>query len=66
MSELPPPTVPAPPAVQQDHFFRNLIVVLLLGVIGFIGYKAYESKQDTEHFRQEQIEKYERVLRGDD
>jgi len=66
MSALPPPTVPPPPAVQKDNFLRNLIIIIVLGVAAFGGYKTYENKQDTEHFRQEQIEKYYRAIHGDD
>jgi len=66
MSDLPPPQVPPPaPTVQPDNFARNLIVIIVLAIAAFGGYKAYESKQATEQFRQEQIQDYGRALRGD-
>jgi predicted negative regulator of RcsB-dependent stress response len=53
MSEVTPP--PAP--VQQDHFFRNLIVVVVLAAVAFVGYKAYESKQESNDFYEQQYDR---------
>lgn len=64
MSELPPPTIPAPPAKPSSNV-GTIVVLVVLAVTAFFGYKAYESKQDTERFRQEEVGNYGRALRGD-
>lgn len=47
---------------------RNGWIAFVLGmalVFGFGAYKAYESKQDTERFRQEQVERFTQALLDD-
>ena len=68
MSELPPPTVPPAPTpvvVAPDNFFRNLIILVVLGIAAFGGYKAYDSAQDTKEFNRHQVEMYRKAINGD-